>query len=109
MRFRIDRHYYFHFEKDETLEALHSINSKLQKIMLNQTELAQQITQLTEQINKSKAEITGKLADLETALANAGNTTPEVDAALTALKTAVQGVDDIVPDGQPAEPETPQA
>lgn len=66
--------------------------------MGNQAEVAQQLTDLTNQVNKAKTEITEKIADLETAITNAGNTTPEVDAALASLKAAVQGVDDIVPD-----------
>lgn len=71
--------------------------------MANQTELKAQIEALTAQNEKAKTEIIGKISDLETALANAGETTPEVDAALAALKTSVQGSDDIVPDA--VEPE----
>ncbi len=65
---------------------------------MTQAELLQQLTDLTAQEEKAKGEIIAKLANLEAAIAAAGNTTPEVDAALAALKTSVQGVDDIVAD-----------
>lgn len=69
--------------------------------MATQAELAQSLADVSTQVDKAKAEIVAKIGDLETALANAGNTSPEVDAALAALKASVQGVDDIVPDPVP--------
>lgn len=68
------------------------------KIMATQSELAAQLTALTAQVDKVKTEVVEKIAALEEAIANAGGTTPEVDAALEALKSAVQTVDDINPD-----------
>ena len=68
---------------------------------MNQTELAQALSEVKTQADKAKAEIVGKISDLETAIANAGSTTPEVDAALEALKGTVQGIDDVVPDAAP--------
>lgn len=65
---------------------------------MNQQELAQFLADLKAQVDKSKTEITDKIAALEQAINNSGTTTPEVDAALADLKTSVQGVDDIVPD-----------
>lgn len=73
---------------------------------MNQAELAQALNDAAAEAVKAKGEIVAKIADLETAIGNAGNTTPEVDAALAALKDAVQGVDDIVPDAPPFEPPT---
>lgn len=70
----------------------------LWRISVNQTELAQALTDLGTQLTKASAEITGKIADLEAAISNAGSTTPEVDAALAALKVSGQALDDIVPD-----------
>ncbi len=67
----------------------------LWRITVNQTELAQALADLTTQADKAKAEIVAKVADLEAAIANAGSTTPEVDAALAALKGSVQGLDDL--------------
>jgi ABC-type transporter Mla subunit MlaD len=73
----------------------------LERILMNQAELAQALTDLGAQLAKASAEITGKIADLETALANAGATTPEVDAAVASLKVSGQALDDIVPDAPP--------
>ncbi len=42
-----------------------------------------------------------KITDLEAALAAGGNTTPEVDAAMEALKTQLKVVDDLVEDAAP--------
>lgn len=72
-----------------------SIFSLLNKIQMNQEELAAELAALKEQTERSTAEIITKIAALEDAITNAGNITPEVEAALTALKAAVQGVDDV--------------
>lgn len=63
-----------------------------------QAELAQDLRDIRTQNEKARVEILQKIADLETAIANSGNTTPEVDEALEALKASVQVDDDIVPD-----------
>lgn len=67
---------------------------------MDQTQLAADLSALKDQTEKAKGEVLAKIAALESAIAAAGNTTPEVDAALAALKSSVQGVDDIVPDAQ---------
>jgi ABC-type transporter Mla subunit MlaD len=84
--------------KPEVLPALHQLLTKVNHVMATQSELATQLTTLKDQVVKSRGEVLAKIADLETALANAGSTSPEVDAALEALKTEVQTSDDIVPD-----------
>jgi phage shock protein A len=76
--------------------SLDSITNKLKTIMATQAELAQQLRDVTAQNEKARGE-------LETALANAGNTTPEVDEALAALKASVQTDDDLNADA-PTEP-----
>jgi len=58
------------------------------------------IKSLTAQVNKAKAEITGKIQTLEDTINNGGDDAA-VQAALADLKSAVQGVDDIVPDAAP--------
>lgn len=83
---------------DHSVELL---NQKLNKIMSTQAELAEQLTALKDQTDKANAELLQKISDLEAAIVAAGNTTPEVDAALAALKDSVQKVDDIVPDQPP--------
>lgn len=74
------------------------IHLKQETFMATQAELAQQLRDITAQNEKSRTEILAKIADLETALANAGSTTPEVDEAVAALKASVQTDDDIVAD-----------
>lgn len=80
---------------NQVLEDNCLINQKLEEIMATQAELAQALTALGTQLDKAKAEIVQKVADLEAAIANAGSSTPEVDAALAALKGKVQELDDL--------------
>ncbi len=77
---------------------------------MTHAELAAELTRLTEQEGKIAAEqatrfdaLTQAVNDLKDALAAAGNVTPEVSAALLALKGAVQSLDDSIPDA-PVEP-----
>jgi cell division septum initiation protein DivIVA len=70
----------------------------------SQAEHAQALRDLTAQNEKARVEVLAKIAALEEAIANAGNTTEEVDAALADLKASVQTDDDIVPDAPPTEP-----
>jgi hypothetical protein len=72
-----------------------------QTIMATQEQLAQELRDIKTQNDKARAEVLQKIADLEAAIANAGNTTTEVDEALAALKASVQTDDDIVPDAPP--------
>ena len=64
----------------------------------SQAEVAQELRDIKAQNDKSRTEVLQKIADLEAAIANAGNSTPEVDEALAALKASVQTDDDIVAD-----------
>ena len=64
-------------------------------IMATQAELAQTLRDITAQNEKSRQEILTKISNLETALENAGNTSPEVDEAVAALKASVQTDDDL--------------
>lgn len=83
---------------------LKTIKHQNQHIMVTQQEVAQQLVALKEQLTKIGAEITAKLAELEEAIENAGEASPEVEAALAALNIAVQGVDNLIPDALPVEP-----
>ena len=78
---------------------------------MNNAELLQGIADLKAQADKAKGEILGKIQALEDAVANAGTTSPEVDAAFAELRSSLQGLDDVVPDtAAPAPaPEEPQA
>lgn len=68
------------------------------RIMATQAELAQQLRDITAQNEKARAEILARVAELEAAIQNAGNSTPEVDEALAALRASVQADDDMNPD-----------
>jgi len=69
--------------------------------MATQAELAAHLGKIGDQLDKAQAEIVAAIQALKDAIANAGNTTPEIDAALARLDTSAQGLDDINPD-QPA-------
>lgn len=68
---------------------------------MNQKEEADAIVKLTGQVNKAKAEILDKLKKLQDIIDAGDAVSPEVTAALAELTTAVQGVDDVVPDAEP--------
>lgn len=72
--------------------------------MSDQAQLAQDLRDLKEQNDKSRAEVLQRFAELEAAIVAAGNTTPEVDEALAALKTSIQTDDDLIADAPPVEP-----
>lgn len=65
--------------------------------------LADDLNAIKDQLDKAKGEVLGKIAQLDQALAAAGEPDPGVIAAVDALKAAAQGLDDVVPD-LPAEP-----
>jgi ABC-type transporter Mla subunit MlaD len=88
------------------VQLIATINSAKEEIMATQAQTTQAVNALKDQVVKSRDEIVARLAELQTAVDNAGNSTPEMDAALEGLRTAVQGVDDIVPDAPPADPGT---
>lgn len=93
---RIDVHVWLHDDP-----AAQLILTTLEKLMASQAELAASLASVSAQVAKIGTETSGlltKVADLEAALAAAGNTTPEVDAALAALRAQVQVVDDLVVD-----------
>jgi len=93
---KVDHHVWFHDDPTGQL-ILH----KLEKLMATQAEMAASLDAIGEQVTKIGTESAATLArvsELEAALAAAGNTSPEVDAALEALKAQVKLVDDLVPD-----------
>jgi DNA repair exonuclease SbcCD ATPase subunit len=91
-----------HREKQEQLAAairlLHKLNRKVSRIMASQAEEAAKLQAFGDQLDKATAEIVAAIQGLRDALADAGNTTPEVNAATDRLATAAQALDDIVPD-----------
>lgn len=97
-----DKITHYHFYKPDP-----RINSKLNKILMKQTEVAAELVAVKEQAVKAKAEVMAKLAELETAIGNQENASPEVEAALAELKTAVGDIDNLIEDTTtpPVEPE----
>lgn len=67
--------------------------------------LADDLNAVNAQLDKAKGEIVAKIGSLEDALAAAGTPDPAVSAAVDALKSAAQGLDDVVADAvAPAAP-----
>ena len=60
--------------------------------------LADDLRNIEVQLNKAKAEVTGKIEALEGALATSGEQTQEVTDAVAALKAVSQNLDDVVAD-----------
>ena len=74
---------------------------------MTQAELAAELTAVKEQVTKIGSETSAlkqNVSDLEVALGNQTNVSPEVQAAFDALKAQVQTVDDLVPDALPPVP-----
>lgn len=98
----MDIHHYIHYKDEHTKVMLEKIfetvinnNQKLNKIMATQQQVADQLTALSTQLDKALAEIQAEIEKLTDAVEAAGSSTPEVDAALEALKTKVQALDDL--------------
>ncbi len=77
---------------------LKTINHNLEKIMSTQAEAAAALAALAAQVDKAKAEVLAKIAELQAAADAAGAVTPELQAAIDAVGVAAQGIDDVVPD-----------
>lgn len=73
-------------------------------IDMTNKEAVQAINDIGTQLSKANTEITGKISDLENAINNQDNVSPEVTAALESLKSSSQKLDDIVPDVVPPPP-----
>ena len=74
------------------------VYSQLKYIKMDNAEVAKELTDFKAQVDKSNAEISAKIIALEEAVNNSGEATPEVVAAMEALKASIQKTDDIVPD-----------
>src|ERR1044071_9396933 len=74
------------------------LTRKVKQIMATQQELATKLNSIGDELDKAFKEITDAVQALKDALANAGNSTPEVDAAVARLDTAAQALDNINPD-----------
>lgn len=86
----------------------HEVTNALRYIMATQTELLKALNDVAGKLGKIGTETKAlllKIDELNQALANAGNTTPEVDEALSNLQAQAGAVDDLVADAVP--PDTP--
>jgi hypothetical protein len=73
------------------------------KVMTSNAQLTQDLTDIKNEAAKAKTEIVGRIAALEAALAD-DNISAESEAALTALKAEVKGLDDLNVDTPPVDP-----
>lgn len=69
--------------------------------MATQAELAASLSAVGDQLDKAQAEILAEVQALKDALAAAGATSPEVDAAVARVQAAAQSLDDVNPDVVP--------
>lgn len=72
--------------------------------MASKEEQTAKLNAIGDRLDKATAEILAAIQALKDAQANAGNTTPEEDAATARLETAAQGLDDVNPDAPAPEP-----
>lgn len=85
-------------------DLLYTIFSQLNHVQMDQAQLAADLAALTEKTEKAHTEIVGKIADLETAIINAGEVSPDVLEKFEILKASVHRIDDIVPDAEELPP-----
>jgi septal ring factor EnvC (AmiA/AmiB activator) len=94
-------HIHIHIHHHTNDELLKSIYKQNKKIIMTQAELAEQMNEQTAKITKIGTESTKtleKVAELEEALNNQDNVSPELQAAFDNLKAQVTVVDDLIPD-----------
>jgi hypothetical protein len=106
MKNKTINHFYGTVNQFYDNDKLNLITQKLDKIMSTQQEIAAGLNAATEQLKKIATEsgkTLQKVSELEAALANQSNVTPELQSAFDALKTQVQVVDDLVPDELPVD------
>lgn len=97
-----------------TKEDLNELEHKLNKILMNQAELAAGLRTIQTQVGKVATEqatrfdsLSAKITELEAIIAAGGDVTEEVTTALDGVKVALQALDDTIPDAPPVEPPTP--
>ena len=91
----------FSYSLIELFDLVYLTHLKVSKLMATQAELATELRAVNvslEKIGGETATLLQKIADLEAAVVAGGTTTPEVDAALAAVKAQATRVDDMVPD-----------
>ena len=76
---------------------LTQLNNSTKEVSMKLSELTPVLTALASELDKAKAEIVGKIAELESALSDV-DVPADAQAAIDALKAKAQSLDDIVPD-----------
>lgn len=97
MSITVDVYHHFPVNTD-TLTALNQLK---ELIMATQEELAADIANVTAQVTKIGTEtstLLQKVTDLQTIIDSQGGVSPQLQAAVDALKAQVQVVDNLVPD-----------
>lgn len=84
------------------LEAIYRLENTMGAV-------ADALAGVKDQLAKAQTEITGKISDLEAQLAAKGSLDADDQAAIDALKTQAQALDDIVPDAPADNPDQPTA
>lgn len=79
-------------------DVLAAIAQLKEQIAMDQAQLEAALTTVGTRLTEASTEIVAKLQQLQDAIAAAGNTTPEVDAALANVTTLANALADIVPD-----------
>ena len=80
-----------------TIHTLNYYCFDSEELLMKLSELSTAVAEVSTQLAKAQGEILGRIADLETALADVDLPADAVDA-LTALRAQTQSLDDIVPD-----------
>lgn len=91
----IEIHKYIHRAGDELLKT---ISNQLGAIMETLAEHTAELNRLKELAAKNQTELLAVLVKLQEAKDSAGNTTPEMDAAIAELATILKATDDAVAD-----------
>lgn len=86
----------------ECMEILRGLNLSMVQMMTTLSELTETLQEISSQLEKAKVEIVTRIDDLQSSLSNI-ELPAEASAALENLRSAAQGLDDIVPDAPPVE------
>lgn len=84
--------------------ATHQQTKLTERIEMNQAEAVAKLNSVNDSLTKIGGEtstLLAKVADLEAAAANAGEISPELQAAIEAVSAQATKVDDLVPDSTP--------
>jgi len=103
--------FYFYYICGMELVLLILITILILKQMATQSELVDKVNGLIAKVQKIAGETSKSLELIETlksALENQENASPELIAAVEALEQQLNVVDDLVPDEEPEETETPE-